>query len=498
MNSCSGSALEMAATAPEGYPAECECRALLVDGTPVDIRPIRPDDDRRLETFHEHLSAETIYKRFFSAHPHLRAQEVERFTRVDYRSRLALVAERAGRLLGVARYDASQMGGSAEVAFVVADEYQGLGLGTLLLEHLISAGRHRGITEFVADTLLTNHQMQAVFRHVGFGPRRETQWSDGVVHVNFPIAPTQEYLDAVMARHFTSAVPWVEERTTKMGPASPGLQSVCLSPESAALVAQTPRVTGIAVVNDPSLGLAGLAGGGKDGVVVELGELRRAGRFIAVVRAADPELRVAAFDPERRFTDVCRQAGLPSATTWAGAFEAACHRRSGKRGCLPDLQGCDVGSARWLLDQATSGPGPVTPFVELDTCTVRHLLESYQLVQPTVDITIGDDSGGVAATTVDCNRRATRAFLPLTDVDAAVLAGDQAESVLRMARLVGDQPDIRRLEVSRTGLSRMWIGPRRGSEDDPLVRRMIRSPEPFGSAARNASVKNECRTRRSP
>ncbi len=63
------------------YPLELRCEARLSDGSVAAIRPIRPEDAQALEGFHEHLSSETVYRRFFTAHPHLRAQEVERYTR---------------------------------------------------------------------------------------------------------------------------------------------------------------------------------------------------------------------------------------------------------------------------------------------------------------------------------------------------------------------------------------------------------------------------------
>lgn len=136
-------------------------------------------------TFHDHLSDETIYRRFFGIHPHLSPAEVERFTTVDYRDRLALVAEIDGRLAAVARYDRFPGTDRAEVAFVVADAYQQHGLGTLLLARLTDAARQRGIAVFEAATLGRNQLMREVFRHAGF--RCEERNLDGVIEVTFPI-----------------------------------------------------------------------------------------------------------------------------------------------------------------------------------------------------------------------------------------------------------------------------------------------------------------------
>ncbi len=196
----------------ERYPTECECDVVLLDGTPARIRPIVPSDTDRLTHFHEHLSRETVYRRFFSAHPHLRPEELARFTRVDYRERLALIALVGDTLVAVARYDRAPFTARAEVAFVVADAFQGHGLGTLLLEHLASAARRRGISTFEAETLSINHPMLDVFGQTGFPCERHR--SEGVIEVSFPISPIQAYLDAVIERDLLATraalQPWLD------------------------------------------------------------------------------------------------------------------------------------------------------------------------------------------------------------------------------------------------------------------------------------------------
>lgn len=169
----------------ENYPAELVGDVILLDGTLASIRPIRPDDAAALVAFHDHLSAETVYRRFFGVHRHLSPQEVQRFTRVDYRDRLALVAEIDGRLAAVARFDRRLGTNRAEVAFVVADAYQHLGLATYLLGRLAAAARERGVSVFEAETLERNRLMREVFRHSGFPC--EERYVDGVVEVTLPI-----------------------------------------------------------------------------------------------------------------------------------------------------------------------------------------------------------------------------------------------------------------------------------------------------------------------
>ena len=137
-------------------------------GVTVHLRPIRPDDAARLVEFHKGLSTRSVYRRFFFVHPSLSPAEVERFTHVDYVDRLAIVAVDDLRLVAVGRYERRSETTEAEVAFVVADEYQHDGIGTLLLEHLAEAAWRNGITTFVAETLAENRDMLRVFFDSGF------------------------------------------------------------------------------------------------------------------------------------------------------------------------------------------------------------------------------------------------------------------------------------------------------------------------------------------
>ncbi|HZU80899.1 MAG TPA: GNAT family N-acetyltransferase [Acidimicrobiales bacterium] len=167
-----------------------ESDVLLTDGTTAHVRDIIPGDADALVGFHQGLSTESIVLRFFGPHPRLSPAEVERFTTVDGVDRAALVAERAGQLVAVARYDRTPGRDEAEVAFVVADAYQGRGLGTILLEHLAVIARSHGIRRFVADTLADNHRMLAVLRGAGFA--RQYRRSSEVVRVVLDIAPGPE------------------------------------------------------------------------------------------------------------------------------------------------------------------------------------------------------------------------------------------------------------------------------------------------------------------
>ena len=182
---------------PDGYPHGLERDVVTEDGLRYRVRPIRPDDASRLVAFHEQLSTRSVYLRFFTVHPTLSETEVRRFTTVDYVDRLALVAMVEDRLIAVARYDRAPGATEAEVAFVVADDYQHHGIGSTLLDDLADAARARGVTAFRADTLAENHAMLDVFRHTGFPVSARTEY--GTVTLRFPIAPTADY-EAARAR----------------------------------------------------------------------------------------------------------------------------------------------------------------------------------------------------------------------------------------------------------------------------------------------------------
>lgn len=191
-------------TAPPGYPADLERSARTRSGLVVQVRPIRPQDAPGLVAFHAALSSRTVYLRYFGFHPVLTASEIERFTHVDYVDRLALVVVADARIVGVGRYDRIPGTDEAEVAFIVDDELQHQGLGTLLADELVRAARQRGVREFVADTLAENSGMLELFYAMGF-PVRST-FEAGVVRVRFPIDDVPAYADALAAREAARAV----------------------------------------------------------------------------------------------------------------------------------------------------------------------------------------------------------------------------------------------------------------------------------------------------
>ena len=190
---------------PAGYPTDLARDVAGPGGTPYHLRPIRPDDDDALVEFHQHLSPHSVYMRFFTYHPTLSETEVSRFTTVDYWDRLALVVTRDDHLVAVGRFDRPPGATEAEVAFIVADEHQHHGLGTLLLDELARAGRARGVETFKADTLAENMAMLDVFRHAGYPITSGVDY--GTVTLRFPIALTDEARAALAAREERRRMP---------------------------------------------------------------------------------------------------------------------------------------------------------------------------------------------------------------------------------------------------------------------------------------------------
>ena len=169
-------------------PADWSSDVVLADGGSVHVRPIRPSDGAALESFHATLSDESVRRRYFGPKRSLSAAEVEHLTTVDHDARVALIVEQRGRVVAVARYErvpSSPM--DAEVAFVVTDELQGCGIGSILLAHLAAAARAVGINRFLAVVLPENRQMLSVFRAAGFDER--THWDRDGIEIELIIDP---------------------------------------------------------------------------------------------------------------------------------------------------------------------------------------------------------------------------------------------------------------------------------------------------------------------
>jgi L-amino acid N-acyltransferase YncA len=169
------------------YPHDLERVVTLKDGVRVSIRPIRADDQARLIELYDRLSQHTAYQRFFTVMRRMPPDWAKILATVDYRRRLALVAENQGptgvELVGVGRYEPTAREDTAEVAFVVQDGWQNRGLGTILFQGVLEAAQARGVARFVAFVLADNTRMLDLIQR--FTDIRQRTVQQGVVEVVF-------------------------------------------------------------------------------------------------------------------------------------------------------------------------------------------------------------------------------------------------------------------------------------------------------------------------
>ncbi|GAA3394965.1 GNAT family N-acetyltransferase [Cryptosporangium minutisporangium] len=142
---------------PPGYPAEYERHADLADGRSVRIRPIVPKDAIALGEAIRTADADTLYRRFLGAAPHLSEKLLQHLTTVDYRTRFALIALDAdeGRGVGICRYEPVEPG-VAEFAVAVDRGWRRVGLATALTEYLVRAAAERGVHRVQSVSLADN------------------------------------------------------------------------------------------------------------------------------------------------------------------------------------------------------------------------------------------------------------------------------------------------------------------------------------------------------
>ena len=160
----------------------------LRDGRAVEIRALMPDDQAALLAAVDRIGTQSLYRRFFGVRRNFSEKEVDFFLNVDFINHVALVAvvnegDRAVIIAG-GRYVVERPG-AAEIAFAVVDEYQGQGIGSTLLRHLVTIARSAGLAEFTAEVLPENTPMLKVFEKSGL--KTSTKREAGTVHVTLQL-----------------------------------------------------------------------------------------------------------------------------------------------------------------------------------------------------------------------------------------------------------------------------------------------------------------------
>jgi acetyltransferase len=152
-------------------PRRCDGSWKARNGSIITLRPIRPEDLALERAFVVGLSEETRYQRLLAARK-LLPGELERLTRIDCDREMALIAtiqtDEGEQQIGVARYVRDADAASAEFAIVIADNWQGQGLGRQLLSSLIDCAERAGIKQLVGLTFARNSGMLALARTLGF------------------------------------------------------------------------------------------------------------------------------------------------------------------------------------------------------------------------------------------------------------------------------------------------------------------------------------------
>ena len=159
------------------YPVEYVGSAKLKNGETVSIRPIRPEDEPKMVRFHGTLSEESVYNRYAGVmrlDTRVVHERLSRMCFLDYDRQMALVAERGGDIVAVARLVRLSGTRAGEFALLVSDALQGQGLGTALLTRLVQVGRDWGLDRIVAEILPGNVAMRQICRRLGFTFEAET------------------------------------------------------------------------------------------------------------------------------------------------------------------------------------------------------------------------------------------------------------------------------------------------------------------------------------
>jgi acetyltransferase len=159
------------------YPLQYVSPWKMKNGAEVTIRPIRPEDEPLMVKFHETLSDRSVYLRFFASLSLSRRVAHERLLRIcfgNYDREMALVAEHTDlgtgerSIIAVGRMSKLHVGNEAEVAALVSDRYQKLGLGYELVRRLVQVARDEKLSHLSAEMLTDNVAMQRIFKRNGF------------------------------------------------------------------------------------------------------------------------------------------------------------------------------------------------------------------------------------------------------------------------------------------------------------------------------------------
>ena len=422
----------MEATLSWGLPIDAASDVLLSDGTVGVVRRITPLDHDDVTLLHEGLGAGNLRMRFFNVSRVAAQQYVEHVTASCERGLvLAIGLWRQQRLVGLATAELADRT-SAEIAFVVADSTHGLGIATLLLEHLAAEARRSGVRRFTAEVLVDNSPMLQVIRDAGFAVTRTS--ADGVVTIAMETSESGESLAAADGRDSVS-------EAASLRP--------LLSPRAVAVVGARRDGTGVGAAI-----LSAIIDGGFTGDVVAVhpgGAVRAPVRTVAdfdELSADPPDLVVVAVPPARVVETVvaAARAGARAAVVVTSGFA-----EMGAEGAHMQKQ-----LAREARAHGIRLVGPNCLGLLDNQSEVRLDATFGGELPPTGGLAVASQSGGVGIVVLDTARRiglGVRHFVSL---------GNKAD-------------------VSSNDLLSAWL-------DDPGVTSAALYLESFGNAAKFARI----------
>lgn len=171
------------------YPEELEHYETLRDGTEIFFRPVKPTDEALSDMLYS-LSEESVRTRYMAHTMTFPHKDVQQLANIDYSRDISIVGTVPGssgdEIVAIAQYFLDPKTQAAEVAFLVQDEWQQKGMGTLLLEYLSKVAKKRGVVRFYAKVLPANKPMLAVFYNSGY--KVNTEFDGDVYHITYDLA----------------------------------------------------------------------------------------------------------------------------------------------------------------------------------------------------------------------------------------------------------------------------------------------------------------------
>jgi GNAT superfamily N-acetyltransferase len=161
------------------YPEELEIFRTTRKGLNMLLRPAKITDEPLLKDFFYDLSEDSLYKRFFSARKDMPHKRLQDFVAVDYSRKMEILATIEEKekeiIIGLGQYELNSDMHSAEVALVVRDRFQGLGIGRELLSYLVYLAKRQGLLGFTGEVLVENRSMVRLFEKMGFDTEKRSE-----------------------------------------------------------------------------------------------------------------------------------------------------------------------------------------------------------------------------------------------------------------------------------------------------------------------------------